>query len=106
MAQIHRSAPKRGAFTGFTLIELLVVVGIIAVLVSILLPALNRARESAKDVICKNNETQIYKACLMFSVNSPRALTGPCHVRACRSAGWACSLARPRLRGSGWLSVD
>jgi len=54
----------------FTLIELLVVVGIIAVLVSILLPALNRARESAKDVMCKNNETQIYKACLMFSVNN------------------------------------
>jgi len=61
-------AARRGG--GFTLIELLVVVGIIAVLVSILLPALNRARESAKDVMCKNNETQIYKACLMFSVNN------------------------------------
>ena len=55
---------------GFTLIELLVVVGIIAVLMSILLPALNRARESAKEVMCKNNEAQIYKACLMFSVNN------------------------------------
>jgi len=61
---------RRVRSDGFTLIELLVVVGIIAVLMSILVPALGRARESAKDVQCKNNENQLYKACLIFSTGN------------------------------------
>src|SRR3954454_15983160 len=65
-----RAARPAGRSSGFTLIELLVVVGIIAVLMSILIPALGRARESAKDVQCKNNESQLYKACLMFSTSN------------------------------------
>lgn len=51
----------------FTLIELLVVVAIIGVLMSLLLPSLRQARESARSAVCKSNMKQINTALNMYS---------------------------------------
>lgn len=57
-------APRRA----FSLIELLVVVSVISLLLAILLPACNRAREQAKIVYCKNNLRNIWTGVLAYSL--------------------------------------
>jgi prepilin-type N-terminal cleavage/methylation domain-containing protein len=57
---------KTTGVRGFTLIELLVVMGVIAILISLLLPAISTAKEKGKMAYCANNLSQIGKALVMY----------------------------------------
>lgn len=85
---------------GFTLIELLVVIAIIAILVSLLLPAVQQAREGARRAQCKNNLRQIGLALQnyhsSFNIFPPGYVSGAPYPATTNGWGW-CAMLLPHL---------
>ncbi len=84
---MHKHSRQQENRDGFTLVELLVVIAIIGVLVSLLLPAVNSAREAARRIQCKNSTRQLILGVLNFEaaksalpaggwITQPRPLAG------------------------------
>ena len=98
MLPSRTSVPATGQRRPFTLIELLVVIAIIAILAGMLLPALNKARESGRSASCMNNLKSITGTALLYAGDNHDFMP-PASGNAGDGSTWVC----PR---EPWISSD
>jgi prepilin-type N-terminal cleavage/methylation domain-containing protein len=76
---------------GFTLIELLVVIAIIALLMSVVVPSLKKAKDAARMIICANNQKQLVTGVLAYQSDNGGNLPPSVLGRRTSSNYWECN---------------
>jgi len=94
--RILRYIPARPAQRGFTLIELLVVIAIIAILASLLLPALSKSKTKAHGIKCLSNLKQLQLAWQLYADDNDDRITSSGYTRPVEPTAWV----------DGWLDFN